>query len=91
MTQTASECLHLVFLQGDLAHLSVAHKGARDLENRLSRSHSDDVVGRYEAAPLPDPPLVTQHNTHQLCVNPPLLSLMLLDSTSLVYNYIINH
>lgn len=42
-----SECvLYLVFLQGDLAHLSVAHKGTRDLVNRLSRSHSDDVVGR---------------------------------------------
>lgn len=53
-------CFDLVFLQGDLAHLSVAHKGTRDLVNRLSRSHSDDVVGRYEAGPVSDLPLVTQ-------------------------------
>lgn len=44
--------LNLVFLQRDLAHLSVANKGACHLIDALPRSHSDDVAGRYEAGPL---------------------------------------
>lgn len=51
-------CFNLVFLQGDLSHLPVAHKGACDLVDSLSCSHPDDVVGRYEAGPLSDLPLV---------------------------------
>lgn len=53
-------CVNLVFFQGDLAHLSVANKRACHLVDRLSCSHSDDVVGRYEAGSLPDLPLVEQ-------------------------------
>lgn len=44
--------VNLVFLQRDLAHLSVANKGASHLVDALSRSHSDDVAGRKEAASL---------------------------------------
>lgn len=51
-------CFNLVFFQGDLSHLSVAHEGACDLVDRLSCSHPDDVVGRYEAGSLSDLPLV---------------------------------
>lgn len=54
------EWVHLVFLQGDLAHLSVADEGARHLVDHLSRSHPDDVVGREEARSLSDLPLLVQ-------------------------------
>lgn len=44
--------LNLVFLQRDLAHLSVANKGACDLIDALPRSDSNDIAGRYEAGSL---------------------------------------
>ena len=53
-------CVHLVFLQSDLAHLPVADEGARHLVDHLARSHPDDVVGREEARSLSDLPLVVQ-------------------------------
>lgn len=53
-------CVNLVFLQSDLAHLSVANEGARHLVDPLSCSHSDNVVGWYEARSLSDLPLVEQ-------------------------------
>lgn len=39
----------LVFLQGDLPHLSVPHKGAGDFEHPLPWAHTDNVVGWEEA------------------------------------------
>ncbi len=55
-------CFNLVFLQSDLAHLSVANKGACHLVDPLSCSHSDDVVGWDETRSLSDLPLVEQSN-----------------------------
>lgn len=53
-------CVNLVFLQRDLAHLSVANKGASHLVDALSRSYSDDVAGGKEAASLLYPALAAQ-------------------------------
>lgn len=52
--------LNLVFFQGDLAHLSVANKGACHLIDPLSSSHSDDVAGRDKASSLSDFTLMAQ-------------------------------
>lgn len=57
--------VNLVFLQRDLAHLSVANKGASHLVDALSRSYSDHVAGRNEAASLFYLPLAAQ--TKALC------------------------
>lgn len=53
-------CVNLVFLQSDLTHLPVADEGAHHLVNPLSRSHSDDIVGRYEARSVSNLPLLKQ-------------------------------
>lgn len=57
--------VNLVFLQRDLAHLPVANKGSCHLVDAFSRSYSDDVARRYEAASLFYLPLVAQ--TKALC------------------------
>lgn len=58
-------CVNLVFLQSDLAHLSVADKGACHLVDPFSCSHSDDVVGRYEPCSLSNLPLLEQMPNHE--------------------------
>lgn len=52
--------INLAFLQSDLAHLSVASKGAGHLVDLLSCSHMDDVVGGDESRSCPNPLLVEQ-------------------------------
>lgn len=55
---------NLIFLQSDLAHLSVTHKGAGHLVDALPCSNSDDVVCRYEARSHSNLPLTDQKVQH---------------------------
>lgn len=47
------KCSYLIFLQGDLSHLSVPYKGARHLVNSLRCAHFYEVVGGEVACLVP--------------------------------------
>lgn len=63
----------LIFLQGNLAHLSVSNKGARHFIHPLTGSHPDDVIHGQVSCLLPNLTLEHTHTHTQIKAYPPLL------------------